>query len=217
MSEINYKKVCSQVCAIAKKTGTFVAKERKNLSPEKLEEKGKNNIVTYVDKEAEKMIIEALAPIIPGAEFIAEEGTSAPSKKPKKSKKKVYPTEKLTYKWIIDPIDGTTNFAHNLPPFCVSIALMEEDYVVLGVVYEITRDECFYAWHGSKAYLNGKTITCSTTKSLEKSLIATGFSYDSVDRINEYRLQQEYFIKYTHGGRRIGSAAADLADRKSVV
>ncbi len=194
---MNLEKLCSDVRNVAKAAGTFIAGEREKFNLEDIEVKGKANFVSYVDKQAEVLIIDSLRKLIPDSGFIAEEGTVESS------------DEK--YKWIIDPLDGTTNFIHSLPPFAVSIALMEEEELILGVVYEITQDECFYAWKGSKAYLNGKEIRVTTAATTGNSLIATGFPYSAMDMLDTFVASMRYFMIHSHGLRRLGSAATDLA------
>jgi len=156
-----------------------------------------HNYVTYVDKTAEQMIVDGLLKLLPESGFIAEEGTSD-----KKGE---------TYNWIIDPLDGTTNYIHGLPPHAISIALMENDKAVIGIVYEICLDECFYTWRGAKAYLNGKEIKVSTAKTVKDSLVATGFPYFDYSKLEPFIKSLAYFMKNSHGMRRIGSAATDLA------
>jgi myo-inositol-1(or 4)-monophosphatase len=112
---------------------------------------------------------------------------------------------------VIDPLDGTTNFIHGAPPVAVSIALTEHNRPVVGVVYEIWLKEAFYAWKDSKAYLNGKEIKVSEASEIKDSLIATGFPYHNFDRISQYMETIDYFFNNTHGVRRLGSAATDLA------
>ena len=194
---MNLEKLCAEVRNVAKSAGAFIAGEREKFNLEDIEVKGKANFVSYVDKQAELMIVESLRKLIPDSGFIAEEGT-AESKDEK-------------YKWIIDPLDGTTNFVHSLPPFAVSIALMDEEELVLGVVYEITQDECFYAWKGSKAWLNGKEIRVTTASTTGDSLIATGFPYSAMDMLDPFIVSMRYFMIHSHGLRRLGSAATDLA------
>jgi len=194
---MNLEKLCFDVRNIAKTTGAFIAVEREKFNIESVEVKGKANFVSYVDKQAEHQIIDHLRRLLPGSGFIAEEGTASSS------------DEK--YKWIIDPLDGTTNFIHGLPPFAVSIALMEDDELVLGVVYEITQDECFYAWKGSKAYLNGKEICVTNAATTGDSLIATGFPYSAMDMLDPFIVSMRYFMIHSHGLRRLGSAATDMA------
>ncbi|PKP44863.1 MAG: inositol monophosphatase, partial [Bacteroidetes bacterium HGW-Bacteroidetes-12] len=161
------------------------------------EVKAKNSLVTFVDKTAEKMIVDRLEALIPASGFITEEETST-----KIGEK---------YNWIIDPLDGTTNFIHSVPCFCVSIGLKRNDELILGVIYEINLDELFYAWEGSKAYLNGKEIHVSNTPTLESALIATGFPYSDYEKQEEYLLLFKDLMKSSRGLRRLGSAAVDLA------
>ena len=139
---IEYEHLCMQVCDIARHAGDFIRKEAGAFSAKSVEVKGLHNFVSYVDKGAEKMIVDRLQEILPEAGFIAEEGTNT--------------VRGERFNWVIDPLDGTTNFIHGLPPYSVSIGLIENEIPVLGVVYEITHDECFYAWKDSPAYVNGK-------------------------------------------------------------
>ncbi|MGQ0827017.1 MAG: inositol monophosphatase family protein [Bacteroidota bacterium] len=194
---LNLQKLCLNVCDLSKEVGSFIKTERTKFSTNSVEVKGKNDFVSYVDKTAEKKLIEKLITLFPEAGFIAEEGTST-----KKGD---------IYNWIIDPLDGTTNFIHGIPCFAISIGLIRNNTLVLGVIYEINFDECFYAWENSKAYLNGKEINVSTAPTLADSLLATGFPYYDYGRMDEYLELFKYFMKSTHGLRRLGSAATDLA------
>lgn len=189
--------LCQEVCTLTKQVGTFIKSEREKFSAERIEVKGKNDFVSYVDKTSEIKIIERLSALLPESGFIAEEGTST-----KKGD---------IYNWVIDPLDGTTNFIHGIPCYSISIALMRNTELVLGVIYEINLDECFYAWEGSKAFLNGKEIHVSKVPTLADSLLATGFPYYDYNRMKEYLELFQYFMKNTHGLRRLGSAATDLA------
>src|SRR5690606_20237381 len=114
------------------------------------------------------------------------------------------------YNWIIDPLDGTTNFIHGIPAFAVSIALQYQKEIVLGVVYEIGKDECFYAWKGSKAYLNNQEIQVSENKKVADTLLATGFPYYDFARKDAYMELFGDLIQNCHGLRRIGAASVDL-------
>lgn len=194
---INYSQICLAVTEIAKNTAIYIQGERGKLLQEQIEVKGLNDFVTRVDKTSEKMIVEALEPLVNGAGFIAEENTKAEQGK--------------TFNWIIDPLDGTTNFIHGVPCYCISIALMENNHIVVGVIYELNLKECFYAWKGGGAYLNGNSIKVSNTLTLKSSLLATGFPYYDYKWLDEYLNLFKYFMKNTHGVRRLGSAAADLA------
>ncbi|MCG3164765.1 MAG: Inositol-1-monophosphatase [Bacteroidia bacterium] len=224
---MNYQHLCTQVCTLAKETGAFIKEEGKRFKTSTVEVKGHNNFVSYVDKTSEQKLVTALSTLLPEAGFIAEEGTSD-----KKGER---------YNWIIDPLDGTTNFIHGFPCYAISIALtaplppegggsnalsVEGKWadksplrgvgglncgVVLGVVYEINQDELFYAWKDSDAYMNGNKITVSDTPTLKDSLLGTGFPYYDYGKMDEYLKLFRHFMQYSHGLRRPGSAATDLA------
>lgn len=191
------KALCAEIEGAAREAGTFIMKESASFDIHNTETKGLNNFVTYVDKGSERMLIEKLGHLIPEAGFIAEEGTSV-----KKGKK---------YNWIIDPLDGTTNFLHNVHPFAVSIGLMEDEEVIAGVVHEAGGQETFAAWKGGGAWLNGKRIYVSDVPVVSGALAATGFPYNLFDRLDSYMELLKYIVKNTHGVRRLGSAAIDLA------
>ena len=194
---MNLEKICEQVVEISRVTGKFIKNELNTFSQQHIEIKGIHNFVSYVDKTAEERIVSALSKVLPKAGFIAEEGTGIPSES--------------GLNWVIDPLDGTTNYIHGLSPFAISIALMEGENVILGVVYEISLDECFWAYTGSDAYLNGKKIHVSNLTTVNDSLIATGFPYYDYDRMDPLLKSIEYFMRNSHGLRRLGSAATDLA------
>jgi myo-inositol-1(or 4)-monophosphatase len=194
---VNLEAICKQVTALTKQVGTFILNEAAAFDLSKLEYKGTNNLVSYVDKEAEKAIIKGLSGILPEAGFIGEEGTSE------------FRSE--TTNWIIDPLDGTTNFIHKLPPFAISIGLLHKGELLVGVVHELNLDECFYAWKGGGAFCNGKPINVSPATKLADSLIATGFPYDTSGKMETYISILKEFMHRSHGVRRLGSAATDLA------
>ncbi len=194
---VNYKSVCEQVRSVAEEAGSYIFSQMNKLHPGDIESKGKQNFVTEVDKAAEAMIISRLAPLAVNAGFIAEEGTARSE------------GERLT--WVIDPLDGTTNFIHGANPVSVSIALLENGEPVIGVVHEIWLKESFYTWKGGDAFLNGNRIHVSTVEHINESLIATGFPYTVFNRLENFMKSLDYFFNNTHGVRRLGSAAADLA------
>lgn len=196
-SSINLENLCEEVAVIAKSVGRYIKEESERFSTNDIEEKGLHDLVSYVDKEAEKLIVTSLAPLISEAGFITEEETYL-----KKSKE---------YSWIIDPLDGTTNFIHGIPTYSVSIGLTFQGELVLGVVYEINRNECFTAWKNGGAFLNGKSISVSNTSMLSSSLLATGFPFRSNEFLDEYLVVLKKMMQSTRGIRRIGSAAVDLA------
>jgi myo-inositol-1(or 4)-monophosphatase len=193
----DYQLLCKEVQEIALRTGNFIRTEGTKISSKDVELKSVSSLVTYVDKAAEAAIVEALKQLIPESGFITEEGTAT------------HAGEKL--KWIVDPLDGTTNFIHGISPHSVSIALMEGEELVLGVVYEIGLDEMFYAWKGGHAYLNGKEIKAATATRPEDTLIGTGMPYYDFDKMNSYIEAMKHLMKHTRGLRRLGSAAVDLS------
>ncbi len=193
---MDLEKLIKPTIEIAKKAGAFIRKERQNFKLVSVENKGFNDLVSYVDKEAEKMIVSGLRVIFPDAGYITEEGT-------------VDQTQ-TAWKWIVDPLDGTTNFVHGVPIFSVSIALSLEGRIMMGVVYEVNLNECFYAYRGGGAFCNETPIHVSEATSLKESLIATGFPYHEGGKIDRYLKLLKYLLLHSHGLRRLGSAAVDL-------
>ena len=189
--------ICRETCKIARDAGEYIRGESSRSTTGDIETKGIHDYVSYVDKNTEKKIINNLKKLIPAAGFIAEEGT--------------YNKQEKKYKWIIDPLDGTTNFIHSLPPYSVSIALMDNKEIILGVIYEIGLDECFFTWKDYPSYLNGKEINVSKIAKVTDSLLATGFPFSNFDRFDQFIESLRYFMRNTHGVRRLGSAAVDLA------
>ncbi len=194
---MDYKDITLQIIQVAKKVGVFIKNNQINLLPNDIKTKGLHDFVTYIDKQAEEQIIKQLKLILPEAGFIAEEGTET--------------NKKDKFNWIIDPLDGTTNYIHQLAPFAISIALQENKKTVIGVVYEISKNECFYAWKNSKAYLNDKIIKVSNVEKISGSLISTGFPYNDYSQLNNLLDTLSYFMQKSHGVRRFGSASVDLA------
>jgi len=196
MNSTELRKITEQVCRLTEKSAAFLQTEVDKLRASDIEIKGIHNFVTYVDKASEELLVEGLSKILPEAGFIAEE---SPDRE----------TKELT--WVIDPLDGTTNFIHGVPVYSISIALMEKKEVILGVIREVNHNECFYTWKGSPSFLNGKEIKVSEISLLADSLLATGFPYYDYSRIAPYMNFFRFLMENSHGVRRIGSAAADLA------
>jgi len=154
------------------------------------------DLVTNVDKASDALITGILRSRFPDHQIIAEE--SAVSGKPS------------VYRWYIDPIDGTTNFAHSFPHFAVSIGLMHESRMIVGVVFDPIKDELFCATRGNGATLNNHPIHVSPTPTLDQSLVLTGFPYDRRKRSEYYLRFYQAFMTRTQGVRRVGSASLDL-------
>jgi myo-inositol-1(or 4)-monophosphatase len=193
---MNPEQLVKQVITIAKEVGSFLCEQRKYFRLEDVIEKGYHDYVSYVDKEAELKAIGLLSGLLPQAGFITEEGQGK------------YINEE--YCWIIDPLDGTTNYIHDYAPYCVSIALQKGKELLLGVVYEVCRDECFWAWKGGGAYLNGQKIYTSQTSEMNKAFIGLGLPYN----FEKYGPFINNFFPHLYGsvaGIRIsGSAAVNL-------
>lgn len=158
--------------------------------------KGSIDLVTDFDQRSQDIILDHLSKCFPEHDFLAEEGGGR--------------KQGSEYRWIIDPIDGTTNFAHRFPIFCVSIALQYRRDIVVGLVYDPMRDEEFSAVIGTGACLNGERIRVSSTPELDKSLLATGFPYDIRDSEVNNLDHFSHFAIRAQAIRRCGSAALDL-------
>jgi myo-inositol-1(or 4)-monophosphatase len=163
----------------------------------KIEYKGDADLVTAADRASEKLIMGKLRELWPAHELVGEEGTRDN-------------TGTSDYRWFVDPLDGTTNFAHGYPVFCVSIGLEYRKELVAGVIYDPTRDELFSAAKGSGATLNGKPIHVSKTKTLSESILATGFPSHKRHKNPNIHFYHQITLR-SHGIRRAGSAALDLA------
>jgi myo-inositol-1(or 4)-monophosphatase len=189
--EKNVMNVCHEV-------GDFIDREGSAFDISRIEQKeGFNNLVSYVDKESEAKLVKALSKILPGSGFIGEEGTNIKGSN--------------DYRWIIDPLDGTTNFTHGLPLFAISIGLAKMDKMVMGIVYEVNRKEMFHSVEGTPAYCNEQEIHVSPIGTLKESLLSTGFPYYEFEKMNAYLQIISNFLRLSHGIRRLGSAATDLA------
>jgi myo-inositol-1(or 4)-monophosphatase len=162
----------------------------------RIDYKGAVNLVTEMDFRSERIIVSEIRKHYPEHGFLAEEKAQEQTSSP--------------YRWIIDPLDGTTNYAHGFPVYCISIALEYGEKIILGVVYDPSREELFVAQKGKGARLNGRRMTVSKTSRLSKSLLTTGFPYDLRESpVNNF----DHFRKFafrTHAVRRCGSAALDL-------
>ena len=155
------------------------------------------DLVTIADTEAEKAAVALIRKTFPDHNFLAEENK--------------YPQKDSDYTWVIDPLDGTNNFANNLPFFCAAVGLVHKNQVIAGAVYDVSRDELFYAQKGKGAFLNGKRIRVSSAANLKEALLITGFYYDRgrnmIETLNQ--IKRFHFNNFI-GIRRFGAAALDL-------
>ncbi|HMT02122.1 MAG TPA: inositol monophosphatase family protein [Burkholderiales bacterium] len=177
--------------------GNLIQHESRNISSIKIEKKGHNNYVTELDKKAEKTIISIIKKAFPNHNILAEESGEEKNDS--------------EYTWIIDPIDGTTNFMHNNPQYCVSIALKHLNKITHAVVFDPNRNDLYKAEIGKGAYLNDQRIRVTNTSNIQDSLIATGFPTYDMSQIDKYLLIFKDMLLNTTGQRRFGSAALDLA------
>ena len=196
---MNLENLTQQTIDIVKQASAFIQLEAAIFKQEKIEYKDVNNLVSYVDKEAEKMLVAGLSAILPEASFITEEGTTGQVPDPE------------ALNWIIDPLDGTANFVHGLPIYCVSVGLARGKEPLMGVIHEPNRDEVFHGWQGGGAWCNGQRMQVSRAQHLGESLLATGFPYYRFDKHDRYMMILEALMRKTHGLRRLGAAAVDLA------
>ncbi len=190
------QKIKNEALVVVKEAADFIRQQRNRVLKSQVIEKGINSLVSYVDQEAENILIRGLQQIIPEAGFISEEEMVEQSKK------------KLT--WIIDPLDGTTNFLHSIPYFSVSVALYDGKDIVLGIVHEVIGNEVFYATKGGGAFLNNQNIQVSDRSYFHDILIGTGFPYKTEHTQAAHFKALQQVLLSTRGIRRIGSAALDL-------
>ncbi len=188
--------------SVARKTGEMIARASEQVDLIDIERKGTHDFVTKVDKAAEQSIIEGLQKRYPNHGFRGEEFGSIPGK-----------ADGLDYEWIIDPLDGTTNFIHGVPHFAISIALKVKSQLEVAVVVDPMREEEFTAIRGRGAQLNGKRIRVSKQKQLGDALLATGFPFrpDQHSILDTYLSIFKTFAEQTSGIRRAGAASLDLA------
>jgi len=194
---MNLQEIVLQANGIVLKTGAFIRDESAKIHQIVIEEKDLNSLVSYVDKTAEIQLVEGLQKLIPDCGFLTEENTTTIVGK--------------TIEWIIDPLDGTTNFLYGIPAFSISIGLRIEGKLVAGIIYEINRNELFYAYENGGAFLNDNSIHVSARKTLKECLLATGFPYYDFSDMDNYIEALKILMRGSRGLRRIGSAAIDLA------
>ena len=194
---IELKALIAPCLDIIKEAGVEIYSSLGAVSSDEVEEKEWNSLVSYVDKNAEIFLVSKLSYLLPEAGFITEENTVDPSER--------------EWVWVIDPLDGTTNFLEQIPIFSVSVALMHKGLPAIGIVYEVCRDEMFYAYKGGGAWLNGKTISVSKKENLHEVLTATGFPYTREFDYDTALRVFKGFLTESRDIRRLGSAAVDLS------
>ncbi len=193
---MNLSELCHKALPAVETVVDFIAHESIGFDASSIEYKGVRDLVSYVDKKAEAILFDKLASLVPHAGFLAEEGTA-----------KSLDSEWL---WVIDPLDGTTNFMHKIPVFAVSVGLLYNKKPVMGIVAEVNRREFFYAWQNGGAYLNGSKITVSKNILIQSALLATGFPYHDSGKTDQHVALLAELLRSARGLRRLGSAATDI-------
>jgi myo-inositol-1(or 4)-monophosphatase len=197
MQQEKLAQLTQQACRAVAETATFIQQEAGKVSSGQIEEKFLNGLVSYVDRTAEEMLVERLSAILPEASFVTEEETVVQGNS--------------ALQWIIDPLDGTTNFLYNVPQYSISVGLKTENGLVLGIVQHVPANEQFYAWQGGGAWCNGQPIHVSQRRDIRQALVSTGFPYHNFERSEAWFAALKAFMEQGRGVRRFGSAALDLA------
>jgi myo-inositol-1(or 4)-monophosphatase len=194
---MNYQSTLQQSLRVAEQAANFIRSQSGKVSEQDIEVKSRNSLVSYVDKQAEEILVKGLHSILPEAGFITEEGTIQ--------------QQHNDYTWIIDPLDGTTNFLQHIPFYSVSVGLWHKGEIVIGIVIDVEHRESFYAWKDGGAWCNGQPILVSGRSSVAEAVVATGFPYAAKNVSPQLLNVFDYFLKNARGIRRLGSAALDLA------
>jgi len=184
-------------CAAARLGGEVLQRRFRGKSGLKVELKGLHDFVTEVDRETEAVVAGYLRKHFPAHAILAEETFAE--------------AHEHEYRWVVDPLDGTTNFIHGVPIFAVSVAVEDRNGPVAGAVHDPVHDETFHARRGGGAYCNGEPIRCAEPARLDDALLATGFPFRELRRVHGYMAALEAFVRSTAGLRRAGSASLDLA------
>ena len=202
MKEIDLQQLTQRVCTVAREAGAYIRKERASFSVDKVERKHAHDYVSYVDKGSEQFIVKALRELLPEAGFITEEGTTG-------NQNSQFSILNSQFVWVVDPLDGTTNFIHGFAPYAVSIALCKGREIVVGVVYEIVSDECFYAWKGGKAWVNDQPLHVGTS-AINDALLCLQLPYNSDAYKPVIKRLIDHFYGHVGSIRMMGSAAIAL-------
>ena len=211
---LQLEKLTRGVCEIAKQAGAYIREERRKFSLESVERKHAHDYVSYVDKGSEKQIVSALRQLLPEAGFITEEGTTKTEEgRGKMGEKSALSPQPSSLTWVVDPLDGTTNFIHQYAPYAVSIALLQGKEILIGVVYEVCHDECYCAWKGGGAYveLKGESLKLKVSnQKIQDALLCLQLPYNS----DAYKPVIKHLIDKLYGNvgsiRMCGSAAMAL-------
>lgn len=195
---LNLQEILHRCQPLVRQCGEFIHQHFGKVGNSQADEKSLNSLVSFVDVEAEKMLVAGLRNILPEGGFITEENT-------------VDHLSNGPWKWIIDPLDGTTNFLQGVPFFCISIGLVFEHDIQLGIVYDVVHEDYYHATKNSGAFLNDNPIEVSSKTKFEQAVLATGFPYEKYTSGAPMYTMLESVIREARGVRRLGSAALDLS------
>jgi len=187
----------SVACEASHAAGRVLRRRFRETGPLKIESKGLHDFVTEVDREAEDAVLSYIRQRYPDHGIMSEEDSPE--------------VVHHGMRWVVDPLDGTTNFIHGVCPFSVSVALEDDDGLVAGVIHDPFHEETFHAHRGGGARLNGEPISCSQEVDNDQAVVATGFPFRELERLPQYMKSFEAVVRSTAGIRRAGSAAIDLA------
>ena len=189
-------KIIEELKFVCEDTAAFIRDNFRKISSDQVELKSVNSMVSFVDKESELMITGRLKDLIPGAGFLTEES--------------MIENTRSEFTWIIDPLDGTTNYVKGIPHFAISIALQKDNSVVLGIVYDVMQRDFYFAIEGQGAFMNEQKLMVNEAVPVQDMLIATGFPYDKSTITPGFETALSYFVHNSRCIRRLGSAALDL-------
>jgi myo-inositol-1(or 4)-monophosphatase len=198
MQQNTLEQITQRARQAVRETADFIEQETGKVDSGQIEEKFLNGLVSYVDRTAEEMLVERLGAILPEASFITEEET-------------VEQASGGHLRWIIDPLDGTTNFLYGVPHFSISVALQMGQELAVGIVHHVPANEMFYAWKDGGAWCNERPIRVSQRREIRQALVSTGFPYHNFSRSAGWFTALQGFMEEGRGVRRFGSAALDLA------
>lgn len=198
MPNHNLEQLTRHANAAVLEVAEFLRREASRVQPGQIEEKHLNGLVSYVDRSAEEMLVERLGKLLPEAAFITEEET-------------VEQRKSADLCWIIDPLDGTTNYLYGLPHYSISVALQAGGELLSGIVLHVPHNELFFAWQNGGAWCNDQPIRVSRRNTMRQALVATGFPYHNFSRVEAWMQVLRTLLAEGRAVRRYGSAALDLA------
>lgn len=197
LNEAQLDDLVADARGIVREAAYFIRNQAKRINELAVEEKFHNGLVSFVDRRAEELLVEGLSGLLPQAGFLTEEAT--------------VPQSDAALRWVIDPLDGTTNFLYDLPHYAISVALCLGREPLVGIVQHVPREEQYYARKGGGTWMNNQPIRTSERARLSEALVATGFPYHNPDRLESWTGALREFLRTTRGVRRYGAAALDMA------